>query len=482
MHARLFRSLKFSHIQKSNMARVWREWQRRKRCLDKQQASAMSTLNCTVKNPPVPPTEYSVIHAIANSVLPLSIGQNPQHPQSQPNTMPPPHSSFQPLRNTPGVPPNMPHPQVHAHVQPSANPLQNQGFSMDHTGVTVMPMHGGAPAASATSMMFTAGSNQILSQHSHNALDPMSVNMDPQQQQQQQQMRPFLSFGGPSVPLMTTRPVAPSPHASFSARHRHPRRPHFAPPTAAAAASPYGGQHSHSVPFMNPIAGATHGWDQEVVPIPTPHVPHGGSSGGGAGSTSTGMPGSALSMGMHVRQSNDEVSSSKPLWLRTYSLQGGQEQSGRHSWHGSPFSSPPGTPTFSVGSEGFSQHASRGMLGEPRGGTTKPDPSKSKTNVDATSDTAWPGLAGQCAYTTTSLCKALEDLRQVKTSDGRLYEDFIELRLHPSEIMDARQLMSIYSEHLKYTCPPADTMVLCEIASLQLRREEVFHGIEALAL
>ncbi|NJR41818.1 MAG: hypothetical protein HC767_03300 [Akkermansiaceae bacterium] len=70
----------------------------------------------------------------------------------------------------------------------------------------------------------------------------------------------------------------------------------------------------------------------------------------------------------------------------------------------------------------------------------------------------------------------------MRTSDGRLYEDFIELRLHPSEIMDARQLMAIYSEHLKYTCPPADTMVLCEIASLQLKREEVFQGIEALAL
>ena len=95
---------------------------------------------------------------------------------------------------------------------------------------------------------------------------------------------------------------------------------------------------------------------------------------------------------------------------------------------------------------------------------------------------AWPSIAGQCAYTTTAMCTALEDLRRVRNSDGRLYEDFIELRLHPSEIMDAKQLMVIYSEHLKLTCPPADTLVLCEISYMQMRREEVFAGIDAVAL
>lgn len=105
-----------------------------------------------------------------------------------------------------------------------------------------------------------------------------------------------------------------------------------------------------------------------------------------------------------------------------------------------------------------------------------PNPSAASQRV------AWPGFAGQCAYTTTALNTALEELRVVRSSHGRLYENYIELRMHPSEILDAKQLMMISSDHLKLTCPPADTLKLCEMSYLQLSREALFEGIGALAL
>ena len=57
-----------------------------------------------------------------------------------------------------------------------------------------------------------------------------------------------------------------------------------------------------------------------------------------------------------------------------------------------------------------------------------------------------------------------------------------EIRMHPSEIIDAKQLMMMATEHLKFTCMPADTLMICEIAYLQLNREALFEGIGALAL
>ena len=94
----------------------------------------------------------------------------------------------------------------------------------------------------------------------------------------------------------------------------------------------------------------------------------------------------------------------------------------------------------------------------------------------------WPGFPGQCAYTTTCMNTALEELWLVRRSDGLLYDDFLELRLHPSEIMDDKQLLVTASDHLKLTFPLADTLALCEISYLQVNREALFNHVGALSL
>ena len=99
------------------------------------------------------------------------------------------------------------------------------------------------------------------------------------------------------------------------------------------------------------------------------------------------------------------------------------------------------------------------------------DANETPFDASATSQSeVWPALAGQCAYITTAMNWALEELRQVRESDARLYED---LNMHPSEMMDARQLLVIASEHLKRACPPADALVLFEMSHQQLSKDTV---------
>lgn len=530
MHSRLFRSLNFSTTQKKNMARVWCEWQRRKRSLDKQQGLAVAALNATVRIPPLPPTHYYVIHAIAEYILPIGDSQyhdmsphrqllSHSHSHSIPAGFSRPHNMQQGHASMPrhthhvaaaptttstgmgnsnmmGRPPAYPARSI-APSRASASaqrcpPLQLQGIPgtafgtgerhpLDATKVSMPETSSGhsAPQALQQPMQFTARSPANHAQQ--HAVQPAkllphgnlnsSADFIPMASEPQQPFFGPFSGPAPSHPMIEVCDTfALNPPDGCVARHSQ----HHAPLAVASA------RHTGSHFAVGPTTAHT---AQTMVRVPHPQHPQPG----GPFATSAMQPLGAtwdqrVGRGSYSGRGNssfEEVCSSSGLVRKQHSCDVGEEQCAHHpSRHSSP-SSPAVSPYHAFGTEGGG-----GMPTQPPPVERSPPlrDASATGRAHSAERPAWPGLAGQCAYTTGSMCRALEDLHLVKSSDGRLYEDFIELRLHPSEIMDAKQLMAIYSEHLKFTCPPADTMVLCQISSLQSKHEEVFRGVEALTL
>ena len=328
LHARLFRSLGLTSIQRDNMARVWREWRRRKRALDKQQATAVATLESTANTFPLLYYELLVINACAEGVMPLATCE-----EAIPDAA---------LSNV---------------DRASTVPAASEDDSNVDTGIQCLGYQ-------SVAMPSTAGQ------------------------------------ATPSPPL--------GPGATQ-------RRPAHSPPSCALP--------NHSQCFAR-----------------------NSSCPGGRGAQSSTSP-------QEERADAAEGACAPQLHGAPFRVNSPQ----RDGCETSLCHSNDSNKAFEVAEKPF-------------------DPSAASQSV------AWPGCAGQCAYTTTAINRALEDLGRLLQSDGRLYEDFIEVRLHPSEIIDAKQLMMISSEHLKLTCPPADTLMICELAYLQMNRETLFDMVDDIAL
>ena len=328
LHARLFRSLGLTSIQRDNMARVWREWRRRKRALDKQQATAVATLESTANTFPLLYYELLVINACAEGVMPLATCE-----EAIPDAA---------LSNV---------------DRASTVSAASKDASNVDTGIQCLGYQSDAMPAAAG----------------------------------QATLSPPLGPGGTH------------------------RRPAHSPPSCALP------NHSQCCARRSSCSG-------------------------GQGAQSSTSP--------QEKSVGAAEGDCAPVQC------------------GAPF---PGKPPLRDGCEASLSHSHSSdelmeVAEEPF------DPSVASQSV------AWPGCAGQCAYTTTAINAALEDLTRLCHSDARLYADFLELRLHPSEIIDNKQLLMISSEHLKLTCPPADTLMICELAHMQLNRETLYDGIGALAL
>ena len=200
MHARLFRSLNFSCIQKANMARVWRGWQRHKKALDKQQEAALSKLSSTVKIPPLPEADVFVINAIAEGLLPWG---PPAAPPPPPPPMPVPrqlsasahaHASLdsqpraEPMVFTSGAPPPREDPAAGYYTQfmgtheasmqgmaaaAAAAPGQSMSPREERGGRPGAP--GRAPRPPASTMSRPGQGSICYSAHSNNEEDTQSV-------------------------------------------------------------------------------------------------------------------------------------------------------------------------------------------------------------------------------------------------------------------------------------------------------------------
>ena len=73
-------------------------------------------------------------------------------------------------------------------------------------------------------------------------------------------------------------------------------------------------------------------------------------------------------------------------------------------------------------------------------------------------------------------------LQGVGYSDARLYDGFLESRLHPSDILSARQIMAIISESLKTCSMPTDFISIFQVAADHQRHHTLFSCMDQLVL
>ena len=67
-------------------------------------------------------------------------------------------------------------------------------------------------------------------------------------------------------------------------------------------------------------------------------------------------------------------------------------------------------------------------------------------------------------------------------SEARLYDGFLEMRLHPNELINGRQIMALINENLKTTTVPTDFMAIFHLAADHQRHLDLFDSVACLAL
>jgi hypothetical protein len=73
-------------------------------------------------------------------------------------------------------------------------------------------------------------------------------------------------------------------------------------------------------------------------------------------------------------------------------------------------------------------------------------------------------------------------LQDVGYSDTRLYDGFLEIRMHPSALLSARQIMAVIAECFKECTTPTDIMSIFQIAASHQRHSEMFSAVASMTL
>ena len=94
---------------------------------------------------------------------------------------------------------------------------------------------------------------------------------------------------------------------------------------------------------------------------------------------------------------------------------------------------------------------------------------------------AAPGMLGQCPVATIAAAETLRRLRDMQSGSLRLYEDLVS-RFTPGGALTGPQAMQMFWLHVKHGVGCADLLGLCHLAHRQVRREEMFATVDAIAL